>query len=309
MRLLGIAALLAAAAWMGRAQEPEANVNEKSTVESVGLSGAVEYKLEKPVREELRRLVGQNFSQQRLEELKKLIHKAFPDRPISIQVSRGSTPDHVKVTFALGGRSKRLDLTAPRGVYQAHQGWSCELDGTAQAHWAVLSLGAVSDGDSLLERFTGIKLRVEDQKAGAGRVRLAPGNPAALADEDLLKGILTNLLENAADAAGAGGSVLARASVANRQVSIEVHDSGPGLSEEARRSLFEPTISFEEGGMGLGLSITRKNVLPSGGDILPIAGELGGPAFRVVLPEAGHGPSARAFDGGTYGRIMVSLFR
>lgn len=117
-------------------------------------------------------------------------------------------------------------------------------------------------------------------------LRLAPGNPAALADEDLLKGILTNLLENAADAASAGGSVLARSSVANRQVSIEVHDSGPGLSEEARRSLFEPTISFKEGGMGLGLSIARKNALLSGGDILLIAGELGGAAFRVVLSEA-----------------------
>jgi len=40
MRLLGIVALLAVAAWMGRAQEPEANVNEKYTVESVELSGA-----------------------------------------------------------------------------------------------------------------------------------------------------------------------------------------------------------------------------------------------------------------------------
>jgi len=117
-------------------------------------------------------------------------------------------------------------------------------------------------------------------------LRLAESQPVALTDEDLLKGILTNLLENAAEAAGAGGSVMARTSVANGQVSIEVHDSGPGLSEEARKSLFEPTISFKERGMGLGLSIARKNALLSGGDILLIAGALGGAAFRVVLPEA-----------------------
>jgi signal transduction histidine kinase len=80
--------------------------------------------------------------------------------------------------------------------------------------------------------------------------------------------------------------VLARTSLANGQVSVEVHDSGPGLSEQARKSLFEPTISFKERGMGLGLSIARKNALLSGGDILLIAGELGGAAFRVVLPEA-----------------------
>ena len=117
-------------------------------------------------------------------------------------------------------------------------------------------------------------------------LRLAESQPVALTDEDLLKGILTNLLENAAEAAGAGGSVMARTSVANGEVSIEVHDSGPGLSEEARKSLFEPTISFKERGMGLGLSIARKNALLSGGDILLIAGALGGAAFRVVLPEA-----------------------
>jgi signal transduction histidine kinase len=65
---------------------------------------------------------------------------------------------------------------------------------------------------------------------------------------------------------------------------IEVHDSGPGLSPSARRSLFEPTISFKKGGMGLGLSIARKSALLSGGDIIPVRGELGGAAFRVLLP-------------------------
>lgn len=117
-------------------------------------------------------------------------------------------------------------------------------------------------------------------------LRLDGAKPVALADQDLLKGILTNLLENAADAAGQGGSVMARTSVASGQVTVEVHDSGPGLSEAARKSLFEPTISFKERGMGLGLSIARKNALLSGGDVLLIAGELGGAAFRVVLPEA-----------------------
>jgi len=115
------------------------------------------------------------------------------------------------------------------------------------------------------------------------RPRLAERSPAALADEDLLKGILTNLLENAAQAAGAGGEVMVVTSISGGRAIIEVHDSGPGLSAEARRSLFEPTISFKERGMGLGLSIARKNALLLGGDILLVAGELGGAAFRVTL--------------------------
>jgi C4-dicarboxylate-specific signal transduction histidine kinase len=63
-----------------------------------------------------------------------------------------------------------------------------------------------------------------------------------------------------------------------------VHDSGPGLSQEVSATLFEPTITFKKYGMGLGLSIAKKNALLSGGDITLIPGELGGAAFRVFLP-------------------------
>ena len=115
-------------------------------------------------------------------------------------------------------------------------------------------------------------------------VEVAENAPDALADADLVKGILVNLLENAAEAAGEGGQILTRVRPVDGRVAIEVHDSGPGLSELARNSLFQPTISFKKRGMGLGLSIARKSALLSGGDILLIAGELGGAGFRVLLP-------------------------
>ena len=95
-----------------------------------------------------------------------------------------------------------------------------------------------------------------------------------------------NLLENAAEAAGEGGRILARVGKMEDRVAIEVHDSGPGLSDLARNSLFQPTISFKKRGMGIGLSIARKGALLSGGDIQLIHGELGGAAFRVILPAA-----------------------
>jgi two-component system nitrogen regulation sensor histidine kinase NtrY len=117
-------------------------------------------------------------------------------------------------------------------------------------------------------------------------VRLASETPSALVDEDLVKSILVNLLENAAEAAGTGGRILAFTKVVEGRIAIEVHDSGPGLSEQARKSLFQPTISFKKRGMGIGLSIARKGALLSGGDIQLINGELGGAAFRVILPAA-----------------------
>jgi len=117
-------------------------------------------------------------------------------------------------------------------------------------------------------------------------VEIAGNAPSALADQDLVRGILVNLLENAAEAAGEGGRILAKVRCLEDRVAIEVHDSGPGLSDLARHSLFQPTISFKKRGMGLGLSIARKSALLSGGDILLINGELGGAGFRVLLPTA-----------------------
>jgi nitrogen fixation/metabolism regulation signal transduction histidine kinase len=115
-------------------------------------------------------------------------------------------------------------------------------------------------------------------------LRLDDGRPRVHAAPDLVNGILTNLLQNAAEAAGSGGAVLVLTRGEGERVAIDVHDSGPGLSEEVSATLFEPTITFKKHGMGLGLSIAKKNALRSDGDVTVIPGELGGAAFRVTLP-------------------------
>jgi nitrogen fixation/metabolism regulation signal transduction histidine kinase len=119
------------------------------------------------------------------------------------------------------------------------------------------------------------------------RTRFASPAPCGWGGGALVKGILTNLIENAAEAAGAQGTILVITAKQDTLVEVQVHDSGPGLSSEAASTLFAPTITFKVDGMGLGLSIAKKNALLCGGDIEPMAGELGGAAFRVTLPRAG----------------------
>jgi nitrogen fixation/metabolism regulation signal transduction histidine kinase len=118
------------------------------------------------------------------------------------------------------------------------------------------------------------------------QLRLDPRGPLASAAADLVKGIITNLVKNAAEAAGPNGIVRIVTSCTDSYVLIDVHDSGPGLSATASATLFEPTISFKRQGMGLGLSIAKKNAMLSNGDLTKLAGELGGAAFRVSLPRA-----------------------
>jgi two-component system, NtrC family, nitrogen regulation sensor histidine kinase NtrY len=116
------------------------------------------------------------------------------------------------------------------------------------------------------------------------QLRLDDGRPRAHAAPDMVNGILTNLLQNAAEAAGPEGAVIVLTRGEGERVLIDVHDSGPGLSQEVSATLFEPTITFKKHGMGLGLSIAKKNALLSGGDVTVIPGELGGAGFRVSLP-------------------------
>jgi nitrogen fixation/metabolism regulation signal transduction histidine kinase len=115
-------------------------------------------------------------------------------------------------------------------------------------------------------------------------LRFADPPPCAWASSDLVKGILTNLLENAAEAAGEQGTIAIITIGRPDRVEMQVHDSGPGVSPEAAATLFAPTITFKKDGMGLGLSIARKNALLCGGDVELIPGELAGAAFRVTLP-------------------------
>jgi nitrogen fixation/metabolism regulation signal transduction histidine kinase len=115
-------------------------------------------------------------------------------------------------------------------------------------------------------------------------LRLDGGHPRAHAAPDMVNGILTNLLQNAAEAAGPDGTIVVFTRGDGERVLIDVHDSGPGLSQEVSATLFEPTISFKKRGMGLGLSIAKKNALLSGGDVSVIPGALGGAGFRVSLP-------------------------
>jgi nitrogen fixation/metabolism regulation signal transduction histidine kinase len=137
----------------------------------------------------------------------------------------------------------------------------------------------------------------------AYQLRLTPDRPRAMADADLIKGVLTNLLENAAEAAQPGGVVIASTAIAGEVLSIEVHDSGPGLSAQARSTLFEPSISLKKGGMGLGLSIARRSALLCGGDLQTLEGELGGAAFRLSLALAGTGAHA---NGNLFGEEAAS---
>jgi len=68
--------------------------------------------------------------------------------------------------------------------------------------------------------------------------------------------VLTNLLENAAQAAGRGGWVALETRLAGDEVHIEVGDSGGGVPAEMRERIFEPFFTTKPPGVGTGLGLT-----------------------------------------------------
>jgi two-component system sensor kinase FixL len=68
------------------------------------------------------------------------------------------------------------------------------------------------------------------------------------------------------------------------EVSVEVSDTGPGISEEIAPQLFRPFVTTKAGGMGIGLSISKRIVEAHGGMIEVRRNSHGGATFRFTLP-------------------------
>ena len=113
------------------------------------------------------------------------------------------------------------------------------------------------------------------------------------ADRDQLLRVLINLALNAVQALESrapNDPLRDQVRIAGRRegsvVIIEVADTGPGFSEQARAHLFLPFQgSTRSGGAGLGLVIAEELVRAHGGEIELVAGTAPGTTFRVSIPD------------------------
>ncbi|MBL8351415.1 MAG: cache domain-containing protein [Burkholderiaceae bacterium] len=113
--------------------------------------------------------------------------------------------------------------------------------------------------------------------------------PAGINRQELQQ-VLVNLMVNAIHAMPDGGRLTLRtedwADAAGPGVCITVADTGPGLSDELLRELFQPFVTRKKDGTGLGLWISRSLVERYGGDIRAgnrPAPEGSGAVMRVLL--------------------------
>ncbi len=185
--------------------------------------------------------------------------------------------------------------------------WAADLVRRQVGHMRVLlddllDVARITQGKLRLDRRPVALDEVLDTALEVSRIALEPRQhrltvtrpPAGVqVDVDLVRitQAVTNLLNNAARYTDPCGEVALHASLDGGDLHIRVCDSGIGLTPEAQRRIFEPfeqvapTSDRSQGGLGIGLALTRGLVELHGGRIsVHSDGPQQGSTFSVVLP-------------------------
>jgi two-component system nitrogen regulation sensor histidine kinase NtrY len=116
--------------------------------------------------------------------------------------------------------------------------------------------------------------------------RHADDLPLLEVDPDHIKRAVLNLVDNAVEAVGGAGEVVAETAHVPEtgHARITVTDTGPGISAEDKERLFLPYFSTKAAGMGLGLPIVWEIVMEHGGSIRVEDNKPRGSRFIIEVP-------------------------
>ncbi len=132
---------------------------------------------------------------------------------------------------------------------------------------------------------------LEGQTEGqAARLRIEPpppGLPEVRGDREQLRQVVLNVLLNACQAAGYGGSVRVSCRATVDRFVLRVEDSGRGFTSEELENAFTPFFTTREHGSGLGLAVSHRIIELHGGEIRLANADGGGALVEVDIPLRG----------------------
>ncbi|MBO6716712.1 MAG: PAS domain S-box protein [Rhizobiaceae bacterium] len=116
------------------------------------------------------------------------------------------------------------------------------------------------------------------------------GPEHVMVDRVQIQQVLINLMRNAMEAMkdGERRELTVRIVPAdNDYLRVEVADTGAGVQDDVAEQLFKPFVTTKPGGMGIGLSISKRIVEAHGGVLSMHRNEHGGATFSFTLPAIG----------------------
>lgn len=146
---------------------------------------------------------------------------------------------------------------------------------------------APEDIKRLVEEAAGLALVGSRERGVRSDFRFAPDTALVLVDRVQIQQVLTNLMRNAIEAMKDSNTkelLVETSRSGDGMVRIDVADTGTGLSDEISDKLFQPFVTSKAGGMGIGLSISKRIVEAHGGEISAAANSRGGTTFTFTLP-------------------------
>jgi CheY-like chemotaxis protein len=167
------------------------------------------------------------------------------------------------------------------------------------------------DLSELVDEMVGL-MKISISRSAVVRTVLEKDLPAVLGNRPEIQQVVMNLALNASDALGGREGTITVTTAVGRPngkavsgsridfdgeefVRLDVSDSGPGISEEARTRIFDPFFTTKTGGRGLGLAVVQGVVRAHKG-VIELISELGkGTTFRIFWPIAGKAPDRSSF--------------
>ena len=211
------------------------------------------------------------------------------------QMAAGVAHDFKTVLGAIQGRLELMEMR--KNPARAKHDLACALE-------------AVAIGQDLLARMTDfaeVGYRGQASRVDVGEVvrsvvsllapRIEKGNcrlKLDVADGCFVRGqetqlglVVMNLMTNALEAMGGGGTLSVSLESLGPRCVLRVRDTGHGIPDGIKERIFEPCFTTKgEGRMGLGLSLVHAIVSRHGGSIVVESAEGEGSEFRVFLPVA-----------------------
>lgn len=129
--------------------------------------------------------------------------------------------------------------------------------------------------DLVSHKLSGIELSIE-----------IPDDLSVRAAPDEFNQVIMNLVDNAAYAMNGRGRISIRARIEQREMVLEIEDTGPGIPPDIRERVFEPFYSTKPAGKGsgIGLAVSRSIIEGHAGTLTLAESSGGGARFVIRLP-------------------------
>ena len=103
-------------------------------------------------------------------------------------------------------------------------------------------------------------------------------------EEEKFIRILTNIIVNAVEVMPRGGILSIKVTAGEEKVNVDIGDTGPGISDNVKDTLFKPFKSTKDGHSGLGLAFSKNVAETAGGSLSLRYTSEKGTTFRLTLP-------------------------